>query len=51
VIKDNQTGEILKQEEITVAELEIIKVSGTTFICKIVSGSDITEDSLVKPAN
>jgi TolB-like protein len=48
---DKATGEILFQEENTVGELEVIQVTDKAFICKIVSGANIVDTDLVKPAN
>jgi curli biogenesis system outer membrane secretion channel CsgG len=50
VVKDDVTGEILKQEELKVAELEVVSINGTTFICKIISGTGLTTKSLLKVA-
>lgn len=50
VIKDAETGEIIKQEEIKLAELEVVSIAGSSFVCKILSGSGVTEKSLIKIA-
>jgi curli biogenesis system outer membrane secretion channel CsgG len=49
-IVNKRTGEIISQEEITIAELEIISIKDKSFICKVLSGSGLTEDSLIKIA-
>lgn len=48
VLKDDVTGEILKQEELTIAELEVVSVTESSFICKITSGSGLTSKALIK---
>lgn len=50
VLKDEVTGEILKQEELTIAELEVVSVTDNSFVCKITSGSGLTTKALIKIA-
>ena len=45
---DKKTGETISQEEMTIGELEVISISEKSFICKIITGSGLTEESLIK---
>ena len=48
VTRDKITGEVLKQEETVIGEMEVVSKNDKSFVCKLITGSGITEETLIK---